>query len=145
MKKIIPLLWIILLLSSCYSNPEDLEKITKLENKILVLENQLTILNIDNNIKCLDLWEKSKERVYWEEIANYQVNYNTELETCIVWNIYSQSSNVWFWDKYFISVYDLIKSDSILFYVTYWDENEYNWMTWSEAIEKYKSYWLNNL
>lgn len=34
MKKIILLLWLSLLLTSCYSNPKDLEKISELEAKI---------------------------------------------------------------------------------------------------------------
>lgn len=142
MKKLIPILWIFFLLTSCYSNPKDKEKIKELENRVLSLEKQVTSNNIDNKIKCLDLWEKSKERIYWEEIANYKVKYHTELETCIVWNIYDQKVNTWVWDKYFISVYDLINNDFLLFYLTYWEEVEYDWMNWTQAIEKYESFWL---
>jgi hypothetical protein len=58
MKKIIPLLWIILLLSSCYSNPKDLKKIEELQNINTNLEIEIWFLGQE---KENNVFQKNKE------------------------------------------------------------------------------------
>ena len=53
MKKIILIIWIIFLLTSCYSNPEDTKEIWKLQEKVFELQKE--VLKISE--KSMDQWK----------------------------------------------------------------------------------------
>ena len=102
-------------------------------------------LKMDKQLKCMELWEKRKERLFGTEIANYKVIYNDKLKTCIVGNIYDEYMNTGMnkdKSKYFIAAVDLMNNRFLMHYITYGDEMEYNGMTFERAIKKYEEFGL---
>jgi hypothetical protein len=126
--KITLLLWILLLLSSCYSNPKDLEKIEELEDKLSssqdsTLENDIfskkiecSKVNIDSDIK--ENW--------WKYANNYDIEeifYSKTKNSCVwIINLYDDEiKDIW--------AYDILQKDWFLTYFTnpiwlcnFWDE-----------------------
>lgn len=71
---------------------------------------------IKQNIECNQLFEQEKKRIYGDpnlggsELRNYDIKYNTKLNSCLVKNIsYVDGS-------YKITIYDLINAKFILYY-----------------------------
>lgn len=96
--KLISLLWIILLLTSCYSNPKDLEKIEELENKVSKLESSIWEKDL--------FWKKQECLAYKNDIYNFALSYDSD-----IWNIeeifYSPSEESCFFIANKLYKYDL--------------------------------------
>ncbi len=77
---------------------------------------------VDETLKCIELWEKKKDRLFGNEIGNYRVIWNKDLNTCLAGNIYDEYMNTGEGDKYFIFVIDLLTDEVLLSYQTYGSE-----------------------
>ncbi len=96
----------------------------------------------DETLKCIELWEKKKDRLFGYEIGNYRVIWNKNLNTCLAGNIYDEYMNTGEGDEYFIFVIDLITDEVLLSYLTHGDEMEDNGLTWENAIKQYENFGL---
>ncbi len=130
-KNIIIILLIILLGASVYFN------ITSNNKKISVT---------DETLKCIELWEKKKDRIFANEIGNYRVIWSEELNTCLAGNIYDEYMNTGRDDeyaKYFIFVIDLLTDEVLLGYQVRGDAMEDSeGVKWEEAIKQYENFGL---
>jgi len=134
MKKLFLILIVGLILTGCSY------KLVKVDEEIKELDTQSIA---SKTLECLELWGLKKERYFGEEIGNYRVIYNKELDTCLVGNIYDQKMNTGYGDKYFIFVMDLITDEVLFSYLTRGDfESLDETIEWEEAIEKYESFGL---
>ena len=98
----------------------------------------------NKTLKCIELWDKKKDRLFGNEIGNDRVIYNSKLNTCLAGNIYyHQETNTGIGDKFqhYISVIDLITDKTLLgYYET--DKIKDKDITWQEAIKKYEDFGL---
>ncbi|MBU1017983.1 hypothetical protein KKA33_03060 [Patescibacteria group bacterium] len=98
MKKIIlvPILIVILSLTGC-SNKSDVKQGMDL---------------VEATIKCEELLEKKQEKYFGSEIGQMKTTFNTDLNTCLVFNIYNNSSA----GHYYGMVKDLVSDKTLLYY-----------------------------
>lgn len=135
------MLFLIIFLSSCYSNPKDIEKIKDLEIKINdkdksidKLKNEIEILKDKNNN---DLFLKNIECSKYKELRNNEsmidLFYSSKLNTCIIWKFHSRDfAKYWIENTY---IEDSITWTSIKFWSCKSDP---------ECLDKYKEN-INNI
>lgn len=93
-------------------------------------------------VHCLELWEQKKDRYFGEEIGNYRVIFNKDLDTCIAGNIYNETKQFGNKDKYFIFVIDLLTDETLFGFQLLGEEETDDGVTQSEAWDVYRSYGL---
>ena len=91
MKKII--IWIItlFLLTSCYSNPENIKKIEELESKVQKYESKDNLFT--KNLKCHNLWYKNHLTDDQKIVHSF---YSDKLNTCVR-SVFSYQLNMYIW------------------------------------------------
>lgn len=124
MKKIIIIFSVLFLLTSCYSNPEDLEKIKELESKINELESKESFNVLEKKALCLE-----KSYIFKENFTELQLNwlrdisYSPILNSCIAEFSYTWLEKNWenydnYLNKY---IYDYL-SDKYIWRIAYYEE-----------------------
>jgi len=93
-------------------------------------------------LECLDLWERKKERLFGDEVGNYRVIFNSDINTCLVGNIFYEGKRYTNNPKYFIFVIDLNTDEILLAYQVFGDEIYDGVMSREDAIKKYKGFGL---
>lgn len=113
-------------------------------------ESQLndTVSIVDETLKCLEVWEKKKNKYFDNEIGQYGVIFNENLNTCLAFNLHINFQT----DYYFGMVIDLLTDKVLVSYSSdpqgiYFDEGKkiscehyYVYLSYFEDGEEIKKY-----
>ena len=144
MKKVILIIWIIFLLTSCYSKTEDTKKIEHLENKISELENNK---KLETNILC---WEKKveyikeQEKEWWKNLKRtfWDTWFSPILNTCILESDFYSLEPIRDWDNYnWFYLIDTLKKE-VIWSLEYYEQF---WFEWWAYLPKKCDFDFNNI
>jgi len=132
MKKIILILWILLLLTSCYSNSKDLEKIEELKGKVELdnFEKKKECISLEWDMrKQLEWYERYSSRMEWTTLYLTEVFYSPLKNSCLY------KSEFIFNDIYKLEINDFFTKEIIFEKIC----DAWEWYDFSSCLETFNN------